>query len=160
ARLALQPPLDRVPLVHDMVDVDSAKWYALAKVTWPPMSWIYSREADRLASFEALVTRHAVETLLTTEQERGQLRSLVPNASIEVLQNGVDAGALRPPNGPANSSTVVFCGVMNYTPNEQGAIWLAREVWPQVLRREPSACLQLVGTSPTAAVRRLASTDQ
>jgi glycosyltransferase involved in cell wall biosynthesis len=46
---------------------------------------------------------------------------------------------------------------MNYAPNEQGAIWLAREVWPLVLRRFPDAQLTLVGANPTARVRRLAA---
>src|SRR5262249_5585341 len=58
---------------------------------------------------------------------------------------------------PAASQTVVFCGVMNYPPNVEGAIWLAREVWPRVRRAVPSARLELVGASPTPAVPSLAS---
>ena len=156
ARLALEPPLERIPLVLDMVDVDSAKWAALAATASPPRSWIYTREARVLARFERDVTRHAFATIITTDKERGALMALAPGARVEVVQNGVDAESLRPPGPPAESSTVVFCGVMNYPPNEEGAIWIAREVWPLVLRRVPRARLQLVGSSPTRAVSRLA----
>lgn len=157
ARLALEPPLNKVPLVLDMVDVDSAKWASLADVARPPRSWIYRREARLLAVFEARAARHAFTTLVTTEKERGTLLSLAPEARVEVVQNGVDAESLKPPEEPAESQTVVFCGVMNYAPNEEGAIWLAREVWPLVRARRPLARLQLVGSNPTSKVRNLAS---
>ena len=52
ARLVFQPPLDRLPCVLDMVDVDSAKWAVLAGRARPPKSWIYAREARLLSAFE------------------------------------------------------------------------------------------------------------
>jgi len=54
---------------------------------------------------------------------------------------------------------VMFCGVMNYRPNETAAIWLAREVWPLVRARRADARLILVGSDPTPAVKRLAVSD-
>ena len=41
------------------------------------------------------------------------------------------------PRNRAASETVVFCGVMNYPPNEEGAIWMAQEVWPLVRQARP-----------------------
>jgi len=72
-----------------------------------------------------------------------------------VIQNGVDAAALRPPDPPSPSQTVVFCGVMNYAPNEEGAVWFAREVWPLVRKVRPDARLELVGSFPTRRVHEL-----
>jgi glycosyltransferase involved in cell wall biosynthesis len=48
---------------------------------------------------------------------------------------------------------------MNYVPNEQGALWLAKEVWPTVRAARPDARLVLVGASPTAAVQALSAPD-
>jgi glycosyltransferase involved in cell wall biosynthesis len=45
---------------------------------------------------------------------------------------------------------------MNYPPNEEGAVWMARRVWPLVRSERPDARLQLVGAQPTATVRALA----
>jgi len=68
----------------------------------------------------------------------------------------VDVDGLRPPRGPSAAPGVVFCGVMNYAPNEQAAMLLAREIWPIVRQRRPDATLTLVGSSPTRAVMALA----
>ena len=156
APIALEEPLRDIPLVLDMVDVDSAKWATLAASSALPRSWIYAREARTLARFERTIARSARTTLVTTEAERETLARVAPGVAIEVLENGVDVDALRPPGPPAESATIVFCGVMNYPPNVEGAIWLAREVWPIVRRARPDARLEIVGSSPTRAVRALA----
>jgi glycosyltransferase involved in cell wall biosynthesis len=75
------------------------------------------------------------------------------------MENGVDLDMFLPQAPPAPSQTVVFCGVMNYAPNEEGALWIAREVWPLVKQQQPAAALMLVGASPTASVRALAMMD-
>lgn len=156
APIALEKPLRDIPLVLDMVDVDSAKWATLSALSPPPRSWIYAREARTLARFERTIARCARTTLVTTEAERETLARIAPGAAIEVMENGVDVDSLRPPEPPAESATIVFCGVMNYPPNADGAIWLAREVWPMVRRARPDARLEIVGSNPTRAVRALA----
>lgn len=157
ARLALESPLRDVPCVLDMVDVDSAKWSALARLTRPPMGWVYRREARVLRPFEARAARHSATTLVVTEAERDTLSRIVPDARIDVVPNGVDVDALQPRQPPADSLTVVFVGVMNYAPNEQAAVLLARDVWPLVRRRVPGARLKIVGASPSRVVSALAS---
>jgi sugar transferase (PEP-CTERM/EpsH1 system associated) len=157
ARFALEPPLAALPLVIDMVDADSAKWRALAEHSRWPKRWIYRREARTLAAFEAHAMRRAYATVAVNEREVALLRALAPDARIEVLENGVDLGSFAPPHAPADSTRVVFCGVMNYAPNEAGAVWLARDVWPRVRAAVPNAELRIVGASPTPTVQGLAS---
>lgn len=152
ARLGFLPILRDVPMILDMVDVDSAKWADLAHVTGWPLSWIYRREARTLRAFEAVAAEHAVASMVVTERERDTLRDIAPASRIEVVPNGIDVESLRPRTPPPASSDVVFCGVMNYPPNEQAAVLLAREVWPAVRRRHPSATLSLVGSHPTRRV--------
>ncbi|MBP6778218.1 MAG: glycosyltransferase [Piscinibacter sp.] len=159
AKYAMRPPLDAFPYVLDMVDVDSEKWRALVKVTPPPKSWIYRREARVLAAFEAVATSRAVTTLVVNDRECASLKALAPAADIRVLRMGIDLDDFAPVAAPPPSATVVFCGVMNYAPNEAGAVWLARAVWPLVIARRPDARLQLVGSQPSAAVRALAGPD-
>jgi glycosyltransferase involved in cell wall biosynthesis len=159
ARFALDPPLRDLPLVFDMVDVDSLKWAALSGTARPPLRWIYAREANRLSRFEALAVRAAKTTLVVNERERVALESLVPDGDIRVLPVGVDVSAFRSPLPPADEPNVVFCGVMNYAPNEQAAVWLLTTVWPLVRARRPDARLSLVGSKPTNAIRKLAAAD-
>jgi glycosyltransferase involved in cell wall biosynthesis len=159
ARFALEPPLTDVPFVLDMVDLDSAKWSALAGITAPPMRWIYNREVRCLSQFEIAAARRAFSTLVVNERERTALARLVGDARIDVVENGVDFESLKPPAPPAPGVDVVFCGVMNYQPNVEGALWLARKVWPLVLARRGDARLLLVGSDPTRDIRYLSNPD-
>lgn len=157
ARLALQPPLLGLPFVLDMVDVDSQKWAAMSVDASAPRRWIYRREARLLGRFEADAVRRARTTLVVNERECETLRHMVPDARVRVVPNGVDVDALRPPGPPAAEPRVVFCGVMNYGPNEEGASWLGRVVWPMVRRSRPDAQLLILGAHPTRRIRSLAA---
>jgi sugar transferase (PEP-CTERM/EpsH1 system associated) len=158
ARFAIEPPLADLPLVIDMIDADSAKWSVMAETSRPPMRWIYRREARLLGRFEVVSMERAFTTLVVNEKERAALLSLSPAARVIVVENGVDLASFAPPASTERSPTVVFCGVMNYAPNVQGAVWLSREVWPLVRAARPHAKLQIVGASPSAEVMALADT--
>jgi polysaccharide biosynthesis protein PslH len=151
-RFAMLPPLDKVPCILDMVDADSAKWDDLARIKRGPARWIYSREARCLGAFETRAMHHARATFVVNSRERDILRRQSADARVDVLENGVDLRAFKPAKPPSPNPVVVFCGVMNYAPNEAGAIWLAREVWPLVRTARPDARLMIVGALPTAAV--------
>ena len=156
AKFALREPLAQIPYVLDMVDVDSQKWQQLGEVARPPKRWVYRREARVLSAFETHATERAVTTLVINEKERAVLSAMAPAADVRVLPNGVDVDDFRPTGPAPHSRTVVFCGVMNYAPNEAGASWLVSEVWPAVVARHPDAQLEIVGSEPSMAVRALA----
>ena len=44
--------------------------------------------------------------------------------------------------------TLLFVGNFAHPPNRDAAIWLAREIMPAVLERQPEARLRIVGTAP------------
>jgi sugar transferase (PEP-CTERM/EpsH1 system associated) len=159
ARLALEPPLNQLPFVLDMVDVDSEKWRLLSQKTRPPFSWVYGAEARTLSAFEARAARAAHAVLVVNERERDAMQRIEPSARVQVVPIGVALDDLRPQELAATEPNVVFCGVMNYKPNEEAATWFATEVWPRVRARHPQARFSLVGSNPTPAVRRLAEQD-
>lgn len=158
-RFALQSPLAELPLVIDMVDVDSAKWRLLAARTRGPLRWVYRREARTLQLFEAEASRMASATLVVNERERDTLARIAPGANVRVLQNGVDVDSFRPTTPPSADPVVIFCGVMNYYPNEEGVLWFSNEVWPKIRAARPDAQFLVVGSSPTRAIRQLAQPD-
>src|SRR5262245_10012567 len=159
ARFALEPPLDRYPMVLDYVDVDSEKWAALGRATRGPMGWIYRREAKCLGQFEADAAHRAIASIVVNARERDALLRVAPDAIVHVVGLGVDVEHLRAPSPPADTPRVIFCGVMNYKPNVDGVRWFAREVWPLVAAQRPDARFVVVGSDPTESIRRLASTS-
>jgi sugar transferase (PEP-CTERM/EpsH1 system associated) len=156
APAAFRPALRGVPVILDMVDVDSQKWAAMAATARLPLSWVYARESRLLAGYEAHAARRAAMTLVVNEREQAALSSIAPDARIVVIENGVDLGSVQPRGEAPASKTVVFCGVMNYQPNVDGAIWLGRDVWPLVRQRIPTAQLKILGADPTRSVQALA----
>ena len=156
ARFALEAPLDRLPLVLDFVDVDSAKWEDFANVASPARRWLYRREARTLSAFEASAARRAHAATVVTAREALALKRISPDAPIHIVANGVDADHLAPRDAPTAAPEIIFTGVFNYGPNADGAVWFARHVWPLVRRAVPSARLTLAGSSPRRDVQRLA----
>ncbi len=159
ARFAMQPPLDRIPLVLDFVDVDSRKWRDMGAAGTPPKSWIYKREAATLGAFEARAAERAVTSLVVNAREADNAYELAPSANVKVLANGVELDRLRPPNPPGANPRVVFCGVMSYEPNVAGMTWFVEYVWPLVRASRPDATLAVVGLDPSHAFRSLCGSD-
>lgn len=157
ARFAVEPPLDGIPFVLDMVDVDSRKWSELAMKASGPMRWIYRREARLLSAFESAASRKAQAVLVINDREQALLRELAPGVDVTVMPVGVDLEDFAPRTPAADGANVVFCGVMNYPPNVDGVLWFAREVWPIVRQQRPDARFLVVGSNPTHAIRHLAS---
>jgi sugar transferase (PEP-CTERM/EpsH1 system associated) len=158
-RFALAPPLAGLPLILDLVDVDSRKWQDLAGTTRAPLSLIYSREARTLGAFEARAAAVAAATLVVNEREAEIARQLSPTANVQVIANGVELDRLRPAAGPSQHERVVFCGVMNYAPNDHGIRWFINEVWPTVKSRRPASTLAVVGADPDRSLRALCARD-
>jgi sugar transferase (PEP-CTERM/EpsH1 system associated) len=157
AAIALQPPLAGLPLVVDFADIDSVKWETLSGTSSWPMSWIYSREHRTLQAFEAMAARRAYSSVVVTDREVRALRAFAPEVRAEAISNGIDLRRYRRPADARSEARVVFTGVMNYEPNADAALWLGREIWPLVHRVHPEARLDIVGSSPTTAVRGLHS---
>jgi len=155
AQWAVKPPLDKIPLVIDFVDMDSQKWRELAARGRLPLSWIHRREAARLQDFERQVATQAAACLVVNEREAVIARRIAPTANVYAVPNGVEIDRLRPPELTPETSRVVFCGVMNYGPNHLGMMWFVRDVWPLILVARPDATLAIVGADPQRALIRL-----
>lgn len=72
-----------------------------------------------------------------------------------VIGNGADIKPIESIAADPGEQRVLFTGTLDYSPNAVGAQWLAKEVWPHVLRASPRARLQIVGARPSAATREL-----
>jgi sugar transferase (PEP-CTERM/EpsH1 system associated) len=156
--------LNALPLLADLVDVDSAKWAAYADTHRWPMSWLYRREARCLLAHERRVAGRARKTFFVTEKEAALFRDLAPEcaSSVEAMGNGVDAERFCPDatlSSPFPSGTlpIVFTGAMDYWPNVDAVTWFARDMLPALRRCWPHAHFWIVGRSPASAVQALAT---
>jgi sugar transferase (PEP-CTERM/EpsH1 system associated) len=149
--------------VMDMVDVDSAKWTQYAAAQAWPLSWLYAREGEKLAAWEARVARDFDATVLVSGEEAKLLQQRAPLArhKIGAFENGVDAGYFSPGRDYANPyaagvSAIVFTGAMDYWPNIDAVTWFADRIFPAIREKMPAAQFTIVGSRPTQAVLALA----
>jgi sugar transferase (PEP-CTERM/EpsH1 system associated) len=140
----------------DLIDVDSQKWFDYSKASAFPGSLLYRLEGVRLRRVESRLAEQCSRLLVVSDAERELLRSFCSQAPVSAVGNGVDSHYFAPSEGTtADPHSCVFIGVMNYKPNIDGAVWFAREVWPEVRVRYPDARFTIVGRSPSPEVLAL-----
>jgi sugar transferase (PEP-CTERM/EpsH1 system associated) len=157
-----------LPVVVDLVDVDSQKWAALADKSSFPKASIYGNEAKRVRELEQRIANVAEAVTLVSDDEAELYQNTVnTNGSVLGVSNGVDTDYFHPrnvsplpasPTAPLPHSPtalkLLFTGVLDYPPNVQGLDWFCRDVLP-VVRETLPATLDIVGRRPNQLVRAL-----
>jgi polysaccharide biosynthesis protein PslH len=155
AQYAEIPEARGIPVVVDLVDVDSDKWRQYASYASFPYSSVYRREAAKLREYERTVCQRASAVVVTTEREAQLVREICPAAAVHVIPNGVDQEYFKQGMAGEAGATISFTGDMGYFPNEQAAVFFARQVLPLIRNVIPEARFLIVGRQPTRNVRRL-----
>jgi polysaccharide biosynthesis protein PslH len=152
------PGLADIPAIVDLVDVDSQKWLQYAAEASSLKRWLYRLEGERLRRVEQSLPSRAKAVTLVSRSEVELFRSFCSAGSVHAIPNGVDLDYFqpRPSISSATSQDCVFVGALDYRANVDGVRWFCNEIWPEVRRRRPQATFTLVGSRPSAVVRRLA----
>jgi sugar transferase (PEP-CTERM/EpsH1 system associated) len=151
----------QVPILTDLVDVDSNKWTQYTAFTKFPFSAVYRREADRLREYERQICEKSSCVIVTTEREAQLVREITNAAPVYVISNGVDANYFSPTQvqPDLDQPTVVFTGDMSYFPNEEAVRYFAGSVLPMIQRSVPGARFLIVGRNPSRKVLALQKMD-
>lgn len=105
------------------------------------------RELAGLAAADLVLVFKAADEAL--------LRACGVTTPVRVLAPWLDEPSVTP--APRRPGTVLFTGAMWRPENDRGALWLLREVWPQVRAQLPDACLVVAGAGPSEALRQAAA---
>ena len=108
----------------------------------------------RIAAHERRHYPHVGAVVVVAPHDAAWLAERVPDARIEVVANGVEAGP-TPPAAPA-APVIGFHGAFEAAANVDAAHALVDEVLPRVRARVPDARAILIGRDPPASVRALA----
>ena len=151
----------QIPMVTDLVDVDSDKWTQYATFTRFPFSAIYRREGRYLRGYERRVCARSSCVVVTTEREAALVRQISPATRVQVIPNGVDTRYFDPRVVPPDRTvpTVIFTGDMSYFPNQEAVNYFARKVLPLIRDSVPKARFLIVGRNPNRNVLRLQRMD-
>ena len=153
------PSCSKLPVVADLVDVDSEKWREhadRAKRSWK--HWVYRFESKRVRFLEKEIAQRAKAITLVSDDEAKLFESEVSQDTHVVgVGNGVDATNFRTTQTKQDESIeLLFVGVLDYYPNVEGVSWFVQEVLPK-LRDKLQFRMKIVGRKPCPAILRLAN---
>jgi polysaccharide biosynthesis protein PslH len=142
--------------IVDLTDVISSEVHRSLRHRRLPSRAVWAVEGRRIDRFERFAAA-ADEVWLISERERAILAGRCPAARIEVVPNGVDCEHFHPGACDEDPRSLLLTGHLGVLHNVDAAIHLVEDVLPLVRQEVPDCRLRLVGTDPSAAVRRLAS---
>ena len=152
------PELAGVPLLVDLVDVDSQKWHDYAAAATGLKRRLFALEGQRVRVLERSLPSRARAITLVSEAEADLFRRVCPNDKTIAVPNGVDLDYFTPdfPVAEPKPNQCVFVGVLDYRANVESLVWFCREVWPRVMAQKPDAVFAIVGKNPAPVVKQLA----
>ncbi len=150
------PALAGIPAVVDLIDVDSQKWLDFATASRPPKKWLYTLEAARVRKLEKALDGSARAVAVVSRAEAEVYDSFTHVGAATVATNGVDLEYFAPVKCEEQPA-LAFVGALDYMPNEDAAVWFAREMWPAIFAKYPAAEFRIIGRNPTPAVLALAA---
>ena len=150
-------PCPSVLFTHN-VEADIWRRHA-GNATNPVSRRLLQQQWRRMLRFEGRALARFDLVLAVSETDGKTFERLYPGAlkrPVHVVQTGVDTRYFEPLKVPERPAHLVFTGSMDWLPNEDGMLFFARDVLPQIRSVLPQATLSIIGRAPTSAVRRLA----
>lgn len=148
-------PRTRTPVVYFAHNVEFRIWQRLAAVERRALKRLaLAIEWRKVRAREARTVRDVAMTIAVSDGDAASLASLAPGASVGAVATGVDTEWFRPA-GSGVPGRVVFCGSMDWYPNEDAVLDFGQHVWPRLRDRHPDATFVIVGRNPGPRVTAL-----
>jgi sugar transferase (PEP-CTERM/EpsH1 system associated) len=145
----------RIPKTLDYQDVFSLGAKRQAESSSPLLKIFYMMEYRRLLRYEHdIFNKFEHKTIISLPD-----REVLPHPSrndVVIVPNGVDHEYFRP-LAAEKTHDIVFIGNMGYPPNIDAARFLAKKIFPEVLKQNPDATLLIAGANPALKVQLLRS---
>ena len=150
--------LGRIPTLLFQHNVESviAKRHMLestgpnGRVFW----WLQWRKMLR---YEASSSRSFDAVIAVSDSDRELFGELYGLGNVVAIPTGVDVDYFRPTRANSGDGTeLVFCGSMDWLPNEDGVMFFIEEVLPRIRERRPDVRFTVVGRNPSPKLKRLA----
>ncbi len=143
----------RIPKVLDYQDAFSKGMERRAQKAFPLFRPVMRMEARRIARYETDIFDDFEGKTMITALDRDYIQHPM-HKEIVVIPNGVDFEKFSHPEVP-KTHDLIFSGNMNYPPNVDAAVYLAKEIFPELQKRHPQLKLMIAGADPAAKVRAL-----
>jgi glycosyltransferase involved in cell wall biosynthesis len=108
-----------------------------------------------LRRYETTYCRKFTDLVVTTPEDATQMQELCPDRPVHIVTNGVDLELFPMRSRDPGGHHLVFIGAMDTLANIDTAVFLSRDILPQVRVQYPDTTLTLVGSRPVPEVSAL-----
>ena len=138
-----------IPVSGDAHDVMYDHLLRTARTTTNPI-WKVRAYLDYVFGKKEEINICRKFNLLTTTTERDceLFKKALPNQKFAVVQNGVGNTFFKELHIQPEPFTLAFTGLFTHVPNTQGMLWFLKDIFPLILKQEPSARVYIVGKNP------------
>jgi glycosyltransferase involved in cell wall biosynthesis len=144
------------PVWIDFHNLDSEIWERMGEsVSSIPRRLFVRSQAPRIRRLESGLAGRAAGISCVSRRDASALSALGAARQPLVVPNGVDLSRYAFRGAPAAEERVLFVGDLSWPPNAEGVRWLARQVWPFVRDRRPSASVEVLGRGAPSDLLRL-----
>ena len=145
----------RIPKVLDYQDAFSMGMERRAQKAFPLFRPIMRMEGHRIAHYETDIFDDFEHKTIITALDRDCIQHPMKE-EIVIVPNGVDFAKFSHEEVP-KTYDLIFSGNMNYPPNVDAAVYLGKEILPELRKKHPDVRLMLAGADPAKKVRALQS---
>ena len=147
-----------LPLVGDTHNIEHDNLMRAAREGREAWRRTFYRAQAVLTRREEIAYASRFSVVCTTSDRDRRLLAPLVDVPIAVVPNGIDLQKFRrSARRQPRPGSIMFTGLMSYYPNQHGVRRFVERVLPRVVARVPHAHFRIVGASPPAAVRALAS---
>jgi len=144
----------------DQQNIDSCIWQRLVTTEHNLFKRLfYHWQYRTFLRFENKMCPMFYKCLCVSKEDGDRLVSISPNASIEVVSNGVDIDYFSPIETEENESNIVFVGSMDWQPNEDAVLYFCESIFPLIKSKITDVKFYIVGSKPTERVLKLGTID-
>lgn len=124
------------------------------RATNPLIRLFWWLQWKKMAAFEKKACASFDTVIAVSEKDRDLFRELYGITNAVTIPTGVDIDYFTPPaQAIERPHSLVFCGSMDWLPNEDAILFFLRDILPQVQHHFPDVTLTVVGRNPSPALQ-------
>jgi polysaccharide biosynthesis protein PslH len=157
-------PARRVLDLHNAMYVVTERLAANEKN--PLKRVVLRREAQALGRYEAELCAKYDRITFVTNEDRDLIERQIARHQVRIRHERLVTIPIcidpheKPPIVPVvQPRRILSLGVMFWPPNAEGALWFAREIWPQIRAQHPELIYTIVGKNPPDSLQQLHGAD-
>jgi len=137
-------------------NIESSIWRRYEAHELNPINKLYmSIQRKKVEAFERRSFAWANGATAVSIKDAEVIRGFGVGYPVGIIENGVDVEYFKPQQVSVDLNMLLFSGSMDWRPNQDAAIYFAKEILPRIRHRRPLVKVTFVGREPPNHVRAL-----